>query len=454
MLTRFLGAAAPLVLVACAAAGTSTPASPSPPADGARARVDAWEKKMPGGHEIKRSTAGAFLVAIAHRKDDPNRFDDTGIVATEWGALDGLPLRSVVSADRDVDGDGRPDLLVVKGVRAGERDPYMREEPLVIADKPGGPVALKMEGVEPADWRKIAFTADAAIELRHDGPGRQVLAWNGQAIAPRETLLVWSSCQEVENGWGSQCVVVGASGKDHIVPNLGGLGGLNDRSWGDKDPDGWYRVPGVQGARFYVQEWVWKPSVTDEPTTTRLGWVVDEAGLREVDMPQPVSVEDRDGDGTPEIEQQLQGLSVVACKKDAKECKGNEAFAILTVLSVWDGKSWSTRSPKLARAYAKWLASETKAHKPTPKGPKAACPLGEVTLASRAYLAARWAGMPEKKALAEADRWMRGASTKPCAGKETTALSWPEIRKEMVKRLAKMVPEGAEGAKKGGKGAR
>jgi hypothetical protein len=411
---------------------------PPPPAHPrARALLDTWEDSLPRGWEIGRRLAlGGFAAVVAHR-DDGSR-EETGAIATDEGIVRDVAWSRLVSANRDIDGDGRDDLLLIR-----DQPPFStpgdgagRIEPAVVADRPGGPAVLPMEGLLPAHWTSIDFALGpgSAIELETGGieSGRQVFAWDGKALVARESAVVYVECKPRESTGNRDCTVVGsAHGKEKATSlEVTELASLGRGNLFDLAGDGrrFYLVRASQhaGPGNYVAE--------------LFGMVLEKSGWSVTPVPRfdLDTLKDRDGDGVPELEMDTSGVVVATTCPDEDDCRGT--LTSPRALVMWDGARFSRRTPKLRGAYARWLVELRSALKPAGKGE---CPVEQVTFAEQAYLAARWAGANEAAALAAADAAMRGASLAACVASDTSVRTWAQIRRDIVAYARDSLPETA-----------
>ena len=312
-----------------------------------------------------------------------------------------------------------------------------RLEILVIADRPGAPVELPVKGVEPAHWTSVEGIEGPALMLRTGGLeyGRQVFAWDGHALVPRETELFYWECFIPAHGWTQTCSGVGVAGGKNVHTNLDE--GPVERV---ESPDGseLWDLQG-DGSRFYVIDhtYVPRPGDEDERTRSRLVFELRKDGWVER-SPLPVNLAtmaDRDSDGLPEFEAPQGTLRLATCAKRSRDCAQLELDAEVVTPAAWNGKNYSVAAPKLAGASMKWLASarERATTLRRESDPRSTCPKALVEEAARIYLGERRAGTSEAKALAEADVAMQGFTTNPCAKAGATPKPWAALRKELTK---------------------
>jgi hypothetical protein len=442
------GCAAPLPPKAVAPGPALAPrsegrdASEDAPSSAAIARrIEKWESGLDSGWEIgRRKTAGAFAAVVAHRTDNERYGEETGIIATEEGAIEKMPWSKIVSSDRDVDGDGRPDLFILHDARATPKaDAHLSFA--VIANRRGGPIVLPVEGALPTRWARIGWAGDEpAIELRVTEPGwgGQVLAWNGQALAPKDTTIVDFEADLGPHQWAPNWTMTAiAAGK--TVGTTFSSSNLNSITNGDL-----LELAGKDGPKFYLLSVYQMPGPQEEGTQSTYALALDQSGWSEVDASgiRLEGMQDRDGNGVPELERSLDSIALARCAPKAADCVEELNPRVwFTTLASWDGSTFASQTPNLRAAHAKWLAEARKEVEAARTAkPEETCPLDLVRLWTRVYIGTRWAGAPDAKALRDADEVMKGYPTKPCEGSMTQATPWASVRKVILPMLKTALP--------------
>jgi hypothetical protein len=464
---RLAGAAALALASGCAPSPPATRAAPivSPPIDPAApaaserpvhiqafALTDAWEAKLEPKWEIeRRRTAGAFVAVKVHDVSPYASSPVTGCVATEAGLVDKVVWGQVLSADHDVDGDGRPDLVLGHTTAIPGRDGGDHLELVVVADRPGGPVLLRVEGYDDqSPWQTIRW-AHGQLELAFaadDKLDRQVFAWNGEALASRELVFARVDCSSIPHSRAVNCsVFASAHGKDLTkdlghMPTLGMAESVEDDSLG-------YDLAGDGTPFWWIRPLVYTtlPEGDDEGLMNRVLFALrlTPQGWEEVEVPNFTrgTLMDRDGDGLPEVEVEIADVTLVECPrrrgpKSPPDCTP-DTFSV-SALHAWDGKAFSSRTRKLAGAYAKWKPSDQFSGD---------CAYHSLEVAARRYLVSRWSGVSEKDALGQLDAAMAKADWKACSPPRKRGdppprpqRPWARIRADLLKALSRHLPPG------------
>ena len=438
-------AAPPAVTIATAAPSTS--AAPQEPGARGRKLLAAWE----AGHGKKidqRASLGAFSAA--------RDVEGAGAIATDEGLLE-VRWRELVSADRDVDADGRADLLLILAPDWDLPDdhPERRPRPSVLADRAGGPVPLPVDGAPSAHWASVRWTADPApvFEMtagRRDS-GHATMAWDGKAFVVRDANVVAILCNDQPFQDPAHPGILharaGVIGADcwaetvaHGAERRAAIGDVAFyENWGMEEPPPQvlFDLAG-DGPRFYVLQYRPGGMADDEATQTRFGLVLEKGGWTPIDVAgvDPGTAMDRDGDGKPEVETSAGGVALALCpKKDDCGAPRASVFNLVT----WDGARFAGSPARPERAFVTWVEQAKKEVVAVDSG---ICPVGRVELAGRVYLGARRSGGAEKAALAAMSDVMKGSSLAPCASGGMRARTWPEVQRDLVAVMKRLVTDG------------
>lgn len=362
-----------------------------------------------------------------------------GTVATSAGVLPYLKWDHLVSADKDLDGDGRADLVAL--------EPTLGDDPgwhklSLIADRPRGPAEIPVKGAEPGDWDwvDLATSPDRMLTVHKRGSGfeKQVFTWDGHAFVSKDIVLLrWSSNVTPHvpgTNWFLDAIAAGKTANfefDQVArkTELSPSGGLLDLR-GDGD-------------RYFMLELKsYPPPGIDSPVeTTQFIMELRKDGWARVSAPFLFlqTRADRDKDGLPEYVSGLREVDLVACTAKAPDC--DTAPYSPTALAGWDGQSLSAYAPNLKSLYASRLkdaldevASFAGASPPT------SCPSDRLDTVSKLYLARRWSGVDDAAAASEVSTAMKGTSFTPCAGEGGRARAWPAIWKNLRSSLQSACP--------------
>lgn len=394
------------------------PAPPAPPLERARARADAWQRAHPEVTFARRE-AGAFVVLSA----EGDRAPLSGAVASASGVVEGIACVHVVDAERDVDGDGRPDLVVLRRPPASGADTRGAVLDLaVVADRASGPALLPSTGPTLGAWADAAW-AGSRLVLTANVSGTVAATWNGSAlVAEGAGPVFWLGCSL------GGCELVSLAAGKRATTSVHGTGSLERGVGAD---DGYFaRLAGPRGPRFFDATW----SLLDAPASKEPVVLVEgPEGFARVDVRRIDAVDDGDGDGVPELQHGLGPFPLSSCLAD-RPCEPDTPLVF--GLSVWNGAAFDPRDPRLAKPFAKRRAAVKAGYRPA----KDVCPVEAVELFALTYLAERWAGKKEKAAAADADAVMKGLSLQPCADGSKYAAAWADVRKAILAELAGFTP--------------
>jgi hypothetical protein len=427
-------ASAPVEATIPVASAESRPPPPSAAAPRespeARARLDEWERKLPDRWEIeRRGFVGLFSFVIAHEAGHR-----TGAIATASGLVTDLPLRDIWKEQRDLDGDGRADLVVMVHPDEGEDESRVIFE--VYSDRLGGLAALPTEGIEPAPYRRARWAeGDApAIELgtSFTPAFSQIFAWNGKALAPRDRPFLYLTSWSVAHAGGDAWKVVGlAHGKQFERTFDPGM--IESITGDDLDDLG-------DGPHFYLFRWHegamrgMSEEEMNNPAQALIALRVEEAGITETNLSDSVDLtsrRDRDGDKVPEFEVGIPSVAVTSCLPKTSPCQ--ESWVGLKQLTAWVGDRFASDAARLAPAYLAWAADAAK--EADAIADEGGCSIPRIELAMQAYMGLRRGGKDRAAARAEAERLLRGATTSQCAPPGARARPVATIAKEAFQKL-------------------
>lgn len=403
-------------------------------------RIGDWESaaraKTPG-LRFERAKLGRFVAS--HYRD---RFSTTftGAVATADGLVKWIPWERLVSADKDVDGDGRADLVVTtQGVGFEERRRVIE----VLADRPSGPASLPVKGVERFEWERFEWLdspvptlvlrpADSAFE-------QQIVTWDGTAlVAGGPLLLRWDTAQSPHQAGANWFLTAMAGGKtvEYSVWNVGHVAEVS--------PPGALIDLRGDGERYYVVRFSIYPSpeIGGPLETSQLilelrkgQWAIVSAPLLDL-----AKRGDRDANGVPDFECSRAEVDLATCKREGPDC--DTAPFPPPALATWSGDDLSTNTFDLKPIYAVWL-KEALAEAATWKGPipTGECPAERLATAVRVYLGRRWSGVDEAVSAKEVQSLMKGVSFAACAQEGSRGRAWPAVWKDLKRALEGALPQ-------------
>ncbi len=453
---RLFAAGLSLVIAGCAPPPAPVPATPTvritapPPPTATTApaktgptaheRIAAWEKAV----VLKRNwliaptfdhaELGRFVASHARFAGGPL---PESAVATDEGLLQGVAWVRLVSADKDVDGDGRVDLLVTAPRTGAPEGQWVID---VIADRRSGPAQIPTRGVEHLEWHTFQWL-DSPVPTLVMMPWnstfrKQVLTWDGKALAATDTVLLrWYAAQSPHEAGPNWFLTAIAAGKEqeYSVWNVASRTVLTP-------PTTLMDLRG-DGQRYYLVRFTtYPPSGMSGPMdTSQLLLELRSDGWAQVSAPvlEPSTRGDRDANGVPDFECSLAEVELATCRRSDCNASRFEPRALVT----WSGQDLSKTTPDLKPLYALWLdqAIDEVASLKT-GGPSTGCPTERLDTAAKLYLGRRWSGVGDARAEAEAKGLLRGVSFAPCAGAGSGARGWSAIWKELKRELGTATP--------------